>query len=1152
MSGRSHDPGMASRPAASPDIEVAERAPLTIPVVTDSSQSDGSAQGAGSTVDAVHLLAPVIRSKIQPPQWRTSTLSRRRLLNALTAAIAGRVTLVVAEAGYGKSTLLTDFSASSATRCLWYKLDSTDQDWVTLVNYLIASAREVEPDFGSRTSQLLASDPTTIPPRQAVLASLMAELQELGDVPTAVILDDFQAIDESAEACDVITRLIRDTPTSFSFVISSRRQPPLLLARLAGMGELRKIGTEDLRFSLEETRQLFSEGYQRPLEPDVLDQIDARTKGWAVTLQLLYSSIRDRPDHAVRSLARSISGADGRIYDFLAEEVLGRLSNPMQEFVIRASLLEGIVPAYVVALSDGEEGAPGELDAANLIEEADALGIVSRTSQTSDARQFHPLLRDFLLRQLGQRFSGEVLRAMHARVARTAAAIDPLVACHHYIEAGETAEAMKALAMSAMLTMGSGRWGTAAELIGRLQDAPADPVVAAIQARRLLEDGDVSSAATILEGIDVSGQPPAARAVFRHTKLSLGWRSRDSAGLFATLREIEEDKETPPLLREIAQVFVDASPLSPTPVTFPTLSQRLQRMADRQARAGHSYYAAISLHNAAIAELNAGRFREAIRLGRDALTAFDRLAFDAVERYSTYPILAAAALELEGPGGAEDQIRAALASGSEEGDVHAACAYSLAVIGERERSMRLLLSAEALERQGRSDLQGAAISLFVRSFLQLPTNPAAALAILGSADTDSPLDLGFNLERHTLSALAHLMGGDRESSLKSSEEGLADSRKRNGLRSEVRLAIVQALAGQNRDGLKQALSQAAAVGHLAILELADALAEHLDLLPDVPTELSDSIARWKNRWLPLLRGQLGRGNTASAHVAARLLDEHGAIEDVPRLRAFEKTYLRRSRGLGLGKALAKKVSHTLDIQDLGRVILRVGERSVPLSHVRRKPASLLMYLVTRPNFTATREQIIEDLWPESDPMAALNSLNQSLYFLRREIDPWYEDDVSADYIPYEGELVWLDAGLVRSASAEFVSGATDQALKTAASAQWLALIGNYAGQFSPEFEYEEWAMSWRSRVHASFLEFAHTAVARSVDAGDLQVAREIATRTLAVDPSASDIEHKLIWLYWHLGMTSAAAAQYQHMEGQHRADGLEPPPLDSITAAERP
>jgi DNA-binding SARP family transcriptional activator len=230
----------------------------------------------------------------------------------------------------------------------------------------------------------------------------------------------------------------------------------------------------------------------------------------------------------------------------------------------------------------------------------------------------------------------------------------------------------------------------------------------------------------------------------------------------------------------------------------------------------------------------------------------------------------------------------------------------------------------------------------------------------------------------------------------------------------------------------------------------------------------------------------------------------------------------------------------------------VGERSVPLSHVRRKPASLLMYLVTRPNFTATREQIIEDLWPESDPMAALNSLNQSLYFLRREIDPWYEDDVSADYIPYEGELVWLDAGLVRSASAEFVSGATDQALKTAASAQWLALIGNYAGQFSPEFEYEEWAMSWRSRVHASFLEFAHTAVARSVDAGDLQVAREIATRTLAVDPSASDIEHKLIWLYWHLGMTSAAAAQYQHMEGQHRADGLEPPPLDSITAAERP
>ncbi len=66
--------------------------------------------------------------------------------------------------------------------------------------------------------------------------------------------------------------------------------------------------------------------------------------------------------------------------------------------------------------------------------------------------------------------------------------------------------------------------------------------------------------------------------------------------------------------------------------------------------------------------------------------------------------------------------------------------------------------------------------------------------------------------------------------------------------------------------------------------------------------------------------------------------------------------------------------------------------------MRRKSASLLMFLVTRPNFTATREQVLEELWPDNDPSSASNSLNQSLYFLRRDIDPWYEDDMSLEYI----------------------------------------------------------------------------------------------------------------------------------------------------------
>jgi DNA-binding SARP family transcriptional activator len=1091
-------------------------------------------------------VAPVIRAKIEPPQLRSSTLSRGRLLEALNNAIAQRVTLLIAEAGYGKTTLLTDFASRPVARCLWYRLDSTDQDWVTMVNYLVAAVRELEPGFGERTTHLLSADPTTIVPRDAVLSSLLAELQALPDDRVVLILDDFHAIDESEEACEVVMQLVRGAPIGIRFILASRRRPPLLLARLAGMGELSELGTDDLRFSRHETERLFAESYGRPLAPDVLQEIDLRTKGWAATLQLVNSSIRGKSESAVRSLARSISGGEGRLYDFLAEEVLSQLPAPLQDFVMRAAILPDIVPEYVVPLFiEGSE--PSQRVAQAWIEEADGLGILSRSSQTSTVRQFHPLFREFLVRQLALHFTPTDVRAMHARVARVVGTRDPLLACHHYIEAGEMTEAMHALGTSAMLTMGSGRWGTASELISRLHDVPAQPVVAAIHARRLLEDGDVASAAALLDGVDVSTESPAVRAVFRHTQLSLGWRSRDGEAVFATLREIERDTETPPLLREIAQVFVDASPLSPKPVTFLALSQRLQRMAERQAASGHTYHAAISLHNAAIAELNAARYSDAIRVATLALEAFEKLPFPARERHSTHPILATCALEIGRVEEAEDEIRVALASGLEEGDVHASCAHSLAVIGEKQRSTRLLVSAEALERQGRSDLQAATIASLTKGFLQLAVSPQAAIAILEATEIDSPLDLGFNLEHHTLVALAHLLQGERIKARLAAEGGLIAARARGGFRSELRLNVVHALARQDSLDLTASIAHAASSGQLAILEVADALGEDLDLFAELPAELGESIKTWKCRWLPILRRQLGRGNVPGAHVAARLLDEYGALDDVARLRAFEKTYVKRGRAVGLGKALARRESHQLEIHDLGRVTLRVGERYVPLSRIRRKPASLLMYLVTKPNFTATREQVLDELWPDSDPVGAMNSLNQSLYFLRREIDPWYEDDVSADYVAYEGELLWLDPALVRVESADFLGEARGLLGGLFSAPDALAFMDRYIGQFSPDFEYEEWAMPWRSRVHASFLDFAHAAVNRLAGAGDLSGARDVAARALLADPTASDIEQELIWLYWRLGATSAASAQYQHLVARNRRDGIESPTLSAMT-----
>ena len=89
--------------------------------------------------------------------------------------------------------------------------------------------------------------------------------------------------------------------------------------------------------------------------------------------------------------------------------------------------------------------------------------------------------------------------------------------------------------------------------------------------------------------------------------------------------------------------------------------------------------------------------------------------------------------------------------------------------------------------------------------------------------------------------------------------------------------------------------------------------------------------------------------------------------------------------------------------------------------MRRKASAVLMFLITRPGFVANREQIIDELWPESDPASGTNNLNQSLYYLRRDIDPWYEDDLSLDYVRFQGDLVWLERDLVSAESVQFIT-----------------------------------------------------------------------------------------------------------------------------------
>ena len=1085
-------------------------------------------------------LPPIIRSKIEPPPLRPTTLTRHRLLDRLPFNDPKRVTLIVAEPGFGKTTLLADFSSRYHGRCLWYRLDETDRDWVTMANYVIAAAREVVPDFGKAATTLLTPITGASPQKEAVLGTLMHELQALADQPTAFVFDDVQEIEDSRDAAEFFERLLRDSPASFAFVFSSRRRPTMHLAKWSAAGEMSELTTDDLRFSASETDRLFAEAYRQPLEPEVLAELDERTKGWAASLQLFYSLVQGRTASGVRSAVRLLSGANSPVYEFLAEEVLDQMPAPLAEFALRCSILDSIVAEYVVAALGPETTMA---DAEALMADAEKLGVLTRTSHGSRARQFHPLLREFLATKLGEQLSADDVAAIHGQVARAAEKVDLLAACYHYIEAGEREEAMRCLGESAIQTLGSGRTGAASGLIARLTSIPKDPAVLAIQARRSLDLGDIHAASALLTDLDIANVPPTLRAVVRHTRLSLGWRSGDSALMFSTLRDIADDRETPGVLREIAQVFIDSSPMSASRAPLPSLSRRLRQMAADQSARGHDYYSAISLLNAGGSSQNAGFLLDALHLGQEAIDAFDRLAFDPSERQSAYALMAMCSFELDRVEAGNDYIRLATESELTDGDVHADIAYALAAIGEQSRSLHHLTRAEALEPLGRLDMEGRHTAGIVRSMLMMATRPYQAVQQLEGVAPETPLDLGYRLFAKVVLGVAYLLLDNDAFALSVATSGLTAALAQGNRRCEARLQLVASMAQRDSIGLRSAIVEAENTGALALLDVADALGGRLHLLSPFPEEVRRSIAGWPKRWRPILRRQLETGNTPAGHIAADLLDEFGDHEDIGRLRAFDKIYGHRN-GRSVGRRLARRLAPMLKIHDLGRGYIQVGQREIPINRIRRKPASLLLYLVTRPGFTATREQVLEDLWPEGDPDSGANSLNQSLHFLRRRLDPWYEVDVSHDYVVFDSDLLWLDRDEVEADSASLFDVFRGGGDPLSSSSDVLSILSRYQGQFCPEFEYEEWTAEWRSRVHAAYLDFAHRSISGLVRSSDLAAAKDVALLVLAVDPSAMDIEQKLVWLYARSGSQSAAEAQYQHLAATYRADGLDAPSLE--------
>ena len=179
---------------------------------------------------------PIVGARIHPPLLRADTLTRERLNAWLDEAATGRVALIVAEAGFGKTTLLGDWARNSSRLTAWYRLDPDDRDWLTFFRHLVASGRELDPEFAPETYALLMQLGPGGPTQADIQASLVDEFAEFGasrPQGLTLIFDDYHAVDGSDEVVPTVRALIDRTGQGFSIVIASRSTPRLPLGQAA-------------------------------------------------------------------------------------------------------------------------------------------------------------------------------------------------------------------------------------------------------------------------------------------------------------------------------------------------------------------------------------------------------------------------------------------------------------------------------------------------------------------------------------------------------------------------------------------------------------------------------------------------------------------------------------------------------------------------------------------------------------------------------------------------------------------------------------------------------------------------------------------------------------------------------------------------------
>lgn len=356
---------------------------------------------------------PIIRTKLHCPSAIEGLVSRVHHLHRWSADKNLSLVLISAPAGYGKTTLVSQWHAHFTGSSAWLSLDAEDNNLVRFAAYLIAALRTI---FSDVCGQTLAALNVSSPIKPDQLAGLLCnELDEIGE-PVVVVLDDYHQI-HTSEIHEFMDRVLEYPPEGLQFIVITRRDPPFPLVSMRARGALREVRMRDLELSLEESKTQLIRETNGKINEELITTVSQRIEGWPVGLHLagLALSQTTTPEELIGGFRGNLRD----ISDYLAIEIMSQLDPVTRNRLLKTSILDNFCAELCAQVWEDEGLAETQVPGAeSFIETLQQRGMfcVSLDEHRKWFR-FHRLFQEMLQEELSRQLSTKEIRALHGRAS---------------------------------------------------------------------------------------------------------------------------------------------------------------------------------------------------------------------------------------------------------------------------------------------------------------------------------------------------------------------------------------------------------------------------------------------------------------------------------------------------------------------------------------------------------------------------------------------------------------------------------------------------------------------------------------------------------------------------------------------------------------